>query len=75
MLHVSSILKKRSWIPSPVQVQFNASISFIYLCFYRINAEIRMLIHQFHAGAVIGRGGAKIKELREQTNTYLKVFQ
>ena len=34
-----------------------------------------MLIHQSHAGAVIGRGGAKIKELREQTNSHLKVFQ
>ena len=30
--------------------------------------------HQSHAGAIIGRSGFKIKELREQTNTNLKVF-
>lgn len=34
-----------------------------------------MLIHQSHAGALIGRGGSKIKELREQTKSQLKVFQ
>ena len=33
-----------------------------------------MLIHDFHAGAVIGHGGEKIKELRKQTNSYLYVF-
>lgn len=37
--------------------------------------EIRVLVHQSHAGAIIGRGGAKIKELREQTESHLKVFQ
>lgn len=37
--------------------------------------EIRMLVHQSHAGAIIGRGGSKIKELREQTGSNIKVFQ
>lgn len=37
--------------------------------------EVRMLIHDSHAGAVIGRGGSKIKELREQTKAQLKVFK
>jgi len=37
--------------------------------------EVRMLVHQSHAGAIIGRGGSKIKELREATNSNLKIFQ
>ncbi|CAD5209651.1 unnamed protein product [Bursaphelenchus xylophilus] len=37
--------------------------------------EIKMLVHQSHAGAIIGRGGSKIKELREQTESNIKVFQ
>ena len=41
----------------------------------RDDTEVRMLIHQSHAGAVIGKGGSKIKELQEQTNSHLKVFQ
>jgi heterogeneous nuclear ribonucleoprotein K len=32
-------------------------------------------VHQSHAGAIIGRGGSKIKELREQTSSAIKVFQ
>lgn len=36
---------------------------------------MRILVHQSHAGAIIGRGGSKIKELREQTGTQMKVFQ
>jgi len=28
-------------------------------------ADIRMLVHQSQAGAIIGKAGAKIKELRE----------
>lgn len=36
--------------------------------------DVRMLIHQSHAGGVIGRGGSKIKEFREQTGVNLKVF-
>lgn len=37
--------------------------------------ELRILIHQSQAGAVIGKGGTKIKELREQTGAHLKVFK
>jgi len=41
----------------------------------RNDVEIRMLVHQSHAGAIIGRGGSKIKELREQSQAQIKVFQ
>lgn len=34
--------------------------------------EIRLLIHQSHAGRVIGKGGTRIKELREVRLTKLK---
>lgn len=34
-----------------------------------------MIVHQSHAGAIIGRQGVKIKELREQTSSNLKIFQ
>lgn len=33
-----------------------------------------MLIHQSHAGALIGRNGTKIKELRDKCNARLKIF-
>ncbi|KAK6726615.1 hypothetical protein RB195_004751 [Necator americanus] len=36
---------------------------------------IRLLVHQSHAGALIGRQGGKIKELRDRTNARIKVFQ
>ncbi|KAJ2948646.1 hypothetical protein O0L34_g7902 [Tuta absoluta] len=36
--------------------------------------DIRLLIHQSRAGCVIGKAGAKIKELREQTGARLKIF-
>jgi heterogeneous nuclear ribonucleoprotein K len=36
--------------------------------------EVKLLIHSSMAGAIIGRGGEKIKELREQTSANLKVF-
>lgn len=36
--------------------------------------EVRMLVHQSHAGALIGKGGSRIKELRENTGAQLKVF-
>lgn len=32
-----------------------------------------MLVHASHAGALIGRGGSKIKELRESTRANIKV--
>ncbi|VEL08948.1 unnamed protein product [Protopolystoma xenopodis] len=38
--------------------------------------DLRLLVHQSQAGCVIGRGGYKIKELREQSNLRtLKVYQ
>jgi heterogeneous nuclear ribonucleoprotein K len=37
--------------------------------------DVRMLVHHSHAGAIIGRGGSKIKELREQTRSQIKVHQ
>lgn len=36
--------------------------------------EMRMLMHQSHAGCVIGRGGQRIKELREKTGAQIKVY-
>jgi len=41
----------------------------------RGDLDIRVLVHQSHAGAIIGRGGAKIKELRDQTKSNIKVYQ
>lgn len=38
------------------------------------DSELRILVHASHAGAVIGRAGFKIKELREECNTEIKVF-
>ncbi|CAB3407071.1 unnamed protein product [Caenorhabditis bovis] len=37
--------------------------------------EVRVLIHQSHAGALIGRSGSKIKELREKCGARMKIFQ
>lgn len=33
-----------------------------------------MIVHQSHAGALIGRAGTKIKELREATRANIKVI-
>lgn len=41
----------------------------------RDDVDIRMLVHQSHAGAIIGKQGIKIKELRELTQAQIKVFQ
>merc|ERR1719374_506438 len=38
------------------------------------DVEARLLIHQSQAGPVIGRSGSKIKDLREETKTNIKVF-
>lgn len=43
----------------------------------RVNDEeidVRMAIHSSQAGCVIGKGGSKIKELREKTGGKLKLF-
>ncbi|KAK6312874.1 heterogeneous nuclear ribonucleoprotein K isoform X1 [Coregonus clupeaformis] len=39
------------------------------------DCELRLLIHQSLAGSIIGVKGAKIKELRENTQTNIKLFQ
>ncbi|RWS26557.1 heterogeneous nuclear ribonucleoprotein K-like isoform X2 [Leptotrombidium deliense] len=36
--------------------------------------ELRLLIHTSHAGGIIGRGGQRIRELRDQTKAAIKVF-
>ena len=39
-----------------------------------IECEVRMLIHQTQAGRIIGRGGCKVKELRQVMNDVLKML-
>lgn len=39
----------------------------------KLDSEMKVLVHESHAGAVIGRGGSRIKELREKTGAQLKV--
>nr|XP_060148878.1 heterogeneous nuclear ribonucleoprotein K-like [Globicephala melas] len=39
------------------------------------DCKLRLLIHQSLAGGIIGVKGAKIKELRENTQTTIKLFQ
>ncbi|XP_049517819.1 heterogeneous nuclear ribonucleoprotein K isoform X2 [Dermacentor silvarum] len=36
-------------------------------------SEMRLLMHQSHAGCIIGRAGCRIKELRESTGANIKV--
>ena len=36
--------------------------------------DVRLLVHQSLAGCVIGRGGTKVKELREKTSAKIKIF-
>uniref|UniRef100_A0A915HNM3 K Homology domain-containing protein n=1 Tax=Romanomermis culicivorax TaxID=13658 RepID=A0A915HNM3_ROMCU len=38
------------------------------------NVEVKVLVHKGQAGAIIGKGGTKIKEIRDQTKTNIKVF-
>jgi len=37
-------------------------------------ADVRLLVHQSQCGAIIGKGGAKVKELREQCGGQVKVY-
>ena len=37
-------------------------------------SEIRMLVHQIYCGAIIGKGGQHVKELRQTHNLDIKVF-
>jgi heterogeneous nuclear ribonucleoprotein K len=36
--------------------------------------ELRLLIHTSHAGGIIGKGGQRIRDLRDQTKAAIKVF-
>ncbi|CAF1326701.1 unnamed protein product [Didymodactylos carnosus] len=37
-------------------------------------SEVRLLVHQIYCGAIIGKGGERIKELRAKYNLDIKVF-
>jgi predicted PilT family ATPase len=37
-------------------------------------SEIRLLVHQIYCGAIIGKGGQQVKELRQSHNLEIKVF-
>lgn len=41
----------------------------------RCNFEINLLVHSGHVGAVIGKGGSKIKEITEISNGVIKIYQ
>lgn len=41
----------------------------------RDEVDVRVMVHQSHAGAIIGKQGSKIKELRELMQSQIKVFQ
>ncbi|ERL88635.1 hypothetical protein D910_06020 [Dendroctonus ponderosae] len=36
--------------------------------------DMRMMVHQSQAGCIIGKGGSKIKEIREKIGTRIKIF-
>lgn len=36
--------------------------------------EVRMLVHQSHAGRIIGKGGEKVKKFRSDSGAHIKVF-
>lgn len=36
--------------------------------------DMRMMVHQSQAGCIIGKGGTKIKEIREKIGTRIKIF-
>ncbi|XP_050306478.1 heterogeneous nuclear ribonucleoprotein K homolog isoform X2 [Anthonomus grandis grandis] len=36
--------------------------------------DMRMMVHQSQAGCIIGKGGSKIKEIREKLGTKIKIF-
>ncbi|XP_065103789.1 heterogeneous nuclear ribonucleoprotein K isoform X2 [Paramisgurnus dabryanus] len=54
-------------IPTLEEYQHHRGVDF--------DCELRLLIHQSLAGSIIGVKGAKIKELRESTQTTIKLFQ
>ena len=52
---------------------FNIYIENKYMLIYLFFRELRFLIHQSIAGGVIGKGGEKIKEIRQTTGAGVKV--
>jgi len=52
-------------IPSLDEYKNNSDLDF--------DCELRFLIHQSLAGAIIGKGGSKIKQLREESGATIKV--
>lgn len=38
------------------------------------DVDLRMLVHQSQAGCIIGKGGLKVKELREKTGARIKIY-
>ncbi|XP_056319027.1 heterogeneous nuclear ribonucleoprotein K isoform X1 [Danio aesculapii] len=54
-------------IPTLEEYQHHKGVDF--------DCELRLLIHQSLAGSIIGLKGAKIKELRDSTQTTIKLFQ
>uniref|UniRef100_A0A3Q3MD13 Heterogeneous nuclear ribonucleoprotein K n=1 Tax=Mastacembelus armatus TaxID=205130 RepID=A0A3Q3MD13_9TELE len=67
-------------IPTLEEVRLNGNylVNCVYYQHYSgidFDCELRLLIHQSLAGGIIGVKGAKIKELRENTQTTIKLFQ
>ena len=51
-----------------------ASLIYLYVYVDVLNIDLlRFLIHQSTAGAIIGKGGANIKQIREDTGVSIKV--
>ncbi|XP_065214267.1 heterogeneous nuclear ribonucleoprotein K isoform X2 [Planococcus citri] len=38
------------------------------------DVDLRVLVHQSQAGCIIGKGGGKVKELREKTGARIKIY-
>lgn len=68
---IGEILKKI--IPTLEESLFN--LQYQHFKGSDFDCELRLLIHQSLAGGIIGVKGAKIKELRENTQTTIKLFQ
>lgn len=47
---------------------------YIFICFQDNEIDLRMLIHQSLAGCVIGKGGSKIKELRDVSSFFFFII-
>uniref|UniRef100_A0A8D3D7Z9 Heterogeneous nuclear ribonucleoprotein K n=1 Tax=Scophthalmus maximus TaxID=52904 RepID=A0A8D3D7Z9_SCOMX len=62
-------------VSSPSQWRLPSKCSYQHYSGIDFDSELRLLIHQSLAGGIIGVKGAKIKELRENTQTTIKLFQ